>query len=96
MHYHSSRTFGPASVRQQNDELKKLYTKQMGITLIPIPYWWDKSVESLAATIQSYRIDLSEFTRGAGSPISTTIPARVFKYEPNVAQEYADEDPTGW
>lgn len=29
-----------------------------GVTLIQVPYWWDKSVASLAATILKYRPDI--------------------------------------
>jgi hypothetical protein len=29
-----------------------------GVTFIEIPYWWDRKLESLAATIYTYRPDL--------------------------------------
>ena len=29
-----------------------------GITLIPIPYWWDHTFESLNATLYRYKPDL--------------------------------------
>jgi hypothetical protein len=32
--------------------------KKLGITLIPVPYWWDHKLESLNATIYKYRPDL--------------------------------------
>lgn len=40
-----------------------------GITLIEVPYWWDSSVESLAATIQTQRPELvSNFPIGKPIP----------------------------
>src|SRR5690242_911942 len=32
--------------------------QKAGITLVEVPYWWDKTKESLAATIQQHRTDL--------------------------------------
>lgn len=34
-----------------NDQLKKQLCEQNGIKLIAIPYWWDKSLESLLGTL---------------------------------------------
>ena len=39
-----------------------------GITLIDIPYWWDRGVESLAMTIYNARPDLFD-QRPIGRPI---------------------------
>ena len=33
-------------------------TKEMGITLLQIPYWWDKKIASLRATIAKVRPDI--------------------------------------
>lgn len=35
-----------------------------GITLIEVPYWWDKSISSLVATIYHYRPDLFKVKPG--------------------------------
>jgi hypothetical protein len=71
----------------------------VGVTLIAVPFWWDKSLPSLAATIRLYRPDLLE-EGPRGIPISTKIPkqlAQKFQYKPNVGQKYdAQLDPTGW
>jgi hypothetical protein len=32
--------------------------KQLGITLIEIPYWWDSTLSSLILTIQKHRPDI--------------------------------------
>jgi hypothetical protein len=42
----------------QRDNDKKKACSELGITLIEIPYWWDKSSLSLMATIQQQRPDL--------------------------------------
>jgi hypothetical protein len=57
-HYFSSITLGSAQRRQQWDSLKAEIAKQSGITLISIPFWWDKTPKSLAATIHKHRPDL--------------------------------------
>ena len=40
-----------------------------GITLIPIPFWWDKKISSLTATIHQYRPEL------VSDPKANAIPA---------------------
>jgi len=41
------------------DEEKRQKCKQLGITLIEVPYWWDGKKDSLFATIQQYRPELA-------------------------------------
>jgi hypothetical protein len=99
-HYFSSHIFGKASTRQQRDEVKRSFAKQLGITLISIPFWWDKSPNSLASTIQLHRPDVKmtgnlQFT----SPIPSQMPPKLnrFKYTPNRPKQMGDSiDPTGW
>jgi hypothetical protein len=78
--------------------MKYNFTKKAGITLIPIPFWWDKSSSSLLATIQKYRPDLN-FGTLASSPIPTEQPThlrRKFKYIPSAAKELSPTiDPSG-
>jgi hypothetical protein len=79
MHLHVSRS---AEDVKQHDAIKSNWCKEYGnvtikctfpdfsgITLITIPYWWDKKFESLAATIHARRPDLFD-----GTPIGTPIP----------------------
>ena len=40
------------------DNLKVNKTKEIGISLIHIPYWWDKKISSLRATIATIRPDI--------------------------------------
>jgi hypothetical protein len=98
-HYHSTSVFGSASKRQRNDALKRKFASNMGITLISIPFWWDKSVASLEATIHYYRPDLIQATP-SGKPIPLQMPnkyTKQFVYVPNAAKDWnEDVDPTGW
>ncbi len=41
------------------DMKKRSVCKEHGITLITIPYWWNKTIESIAATISEIRPDIS-------------------------------------
>jgi hypothetical protein len=99
-HYFSSHTFGNASSRQRADLLKVNFASEMGITLIPIPFWWDKSSNSLAATIHVYRPDVIPASGTKTLPISPEIPDKYrgqVKYVPRTFVEYNDQvDPAGW
>jgi hypothetical protein len=37
---------------------KKAACKEIGITLIEVPYWWDCNVPTLISTIRRYRPDI--------------------------------------
>ncbi len=50
----------------------------MGITLINVPFWWNKTVGSLAATILQHRADLTFLQHVAEIPIATK---RVREYQ---------------
>eukprot|EP01114_Cavostelium_apophysatum_P000432 TRINITY_DN10397_c0_g1_i2.p1 TRINITY_DN10397_c0_g1~~TRINITY_DN10397_c0_g1_i2.p1 ORF type:complete len:506 (+),score=124.86 TRINITY_DN10397_c0_g1_i2:145-1662(+) len=50
-HYVSSDRFGDHKTHQRRDAQKKDICDKNGIILIEIPYWWDKSLETLTATI---------------------------------------------
>jgi hypothetical protein len=101
-HYVQTNTFGSPEARQQADKKKVRYASKAGITLIPIPFWWDKSIPSLVATIKNYRPDLidSDMVPAKASPIPSSLPAKLppqLKAKPRGAQEYNDSvDPTGW
>jgi len=59
-HYHSSVYFGPVSVRKKRDNEKKREIEGIGLTLIEVPYWWDKTKKGLERIIQRERQDLIE------------------------------------
>ncbi len=40
------------------DEEKRIICKQVGITLLEIPYWWDEEKESIREIIRKYRPDI--------------------------------------
>ncbi len=48
----------PWHQQKQKDERKRKLCKENEITLIEIPYWWNKETSSLAATIIKERKDL--------------------------------------
>jgi hypothetical protein len=98
-HYISNAIYGSASKRQHNDKIKREIAKDEGITLISVPFWWDKNPASLAATIRQIRPDI-EVNFVESFPIPTEVPRRVlmkYQYVPNVAQEYDESiEPEGW
>jgi hypothetical protein len=57
-HFYDIYALGPQWYQQERDEEKRKVCKELGITLIEIPYWWDRTNESLMATIHNYRPDL--------------------------------------
>jgi hypothetical protein len=70
----------------------------MGITLISIPFWWDESLASLAATVKTARPDLINVSIES-APIPSDIPQKyqTKKYKPNVAQVYSSQiNFSGW
>ena len=56
--------------RQQTDRKKVELCKEAGITLIQVPFWWNKKSESLASTVYDVRPDLFSET-----PIANPIPS---------------------
>lgn len=54
---------------------------RLGITLIPIPFWWDRTLPSLAATIHKYRPDIIPASEvpACAFPISEVKPERVLQ-----------------
>ncbi len=58
---------------QRQDQQKRSMCDAAGITLIVIPYWWNKKMETVAQTIQLARPDIVLPTHLlTGSAISTT------------------------
>jgi hypothetical protein len=99
-HYYSSHLFGKATERQRADQAKHAFATNYGITVISIPFWWDKSPKSLAATILQHRPDIHISENLLGTPIPSEMPSKFkahLKYNPNTPMEYDDRvNPTGW
>jgi len=57
-HYHRVAIYGSLRHQQIKDLKKKLWSREIGVTLICIPYWWNRSVDSLVAMIGHARPEL--------------------------------------
>ncbi len=64
--------YSEVSVVQERDRFKQLVCKNCGIHLIVVPYWWDKTVESVVHTIAAFRPDTQ-------LPEGDTIPMEIPK-----------------
>jgi hypothetical protein len=67
--------------RQRIDQAKRKFASQFGVTLISIPFWWDTSSKSLAATIECFRPDikLQDLAKDV-MPIPMEMPQRFRKH----------------
>ncbi len=85
-HYQYVSVYTDLDIVQQRDRTKELICINNGITLIVVPFWWDRTVESLVATIHDVRPDAVEGEKGIPisphSPNLDTITSR-FQYFPN-------------
>ncbi len=64
----------------QRDEQKRLLCAQDGITLVVIPFWWNRKVESVLVTIHNERPDIKlPSTLLKGAPIPTEMPTILVK-----------------
>jgi hypothetical protein len=52
VHFEDIYSLGILWKQKEVDARKRGLCKEKGITLIEVPYWWDRGKESLAATIQ--------------------------------------------
>jgi hypothetical protein len=75
-HYFDIYLMGNLWQQQQRDKEKREVCQQKGITLIEIPYWWDKKTSSVIATIQQHRPDLIR-DRIGGDPIPMQNPEEI-------------------
>jgi hypothetical protein len=75
-HYGAHYLYGSSEHQRAKDMEKQQRCKQEGITLIHIPYWWDKQKSSLVATVRQRRPELLPDAE-AGLPIPATPPAYV-------------------
>ncbi len=58
---------------EERDSKKNRACTSLGITLITIPYWWNKSESSLATTIHHVRPDIDIPPMWLTSPIPLSI-----------------------
>jgi len=58
-HYFDHYMFGSVATFQRRDRQKLRLCKLKGITLVYVPYWWDRTESSLRATIAQQRPDLN-------------------------------------
>ena len=77
-HYISNYFAGDTSIFQKRDQSKRKFASQFGLTVISIPFWWDRSSSSLISTIQYYRPDI-HIRDVDVSPISLELPAKYKK-----------------
>jgi hypothetical protein len=75
-HYFSTERFGDLSVYQRRDRAKRNFASQFGITVISIPFWWDRSSNSLASTIEYYRPDINLQPSKEVPPIPLEMPVK--------------------
>jgi hypothetical protein len=67
-HYEDKYLLGSQWQQKQRDNAKKEICQMGGITLIEVPYWWDKQIPSLVGTIHEMCADLL-LDRVGGLPI---------------------------
>ena len=57
-HYFDIPAFGSLELYKYRDNEKSNICKELGINLVPIPYWWDESISHLKEFISSYHPSL--------------------------------------
>jgi hypothetical protein len=77
--HYTTTYFGSLPSYQRRDQLKRKFAAQLGLTLIPIPFWWDKSSSSLTSTLHYYRPDLINSQDKNVPPIPLEMPSRLKK-----------------
>jgi len=69
-HHYRNTKFAESTPQQAKDAEKKQICEKYGVTFLEIPYWWNGTKASLAATIHKVRPDLIP-NAGNGKPIPT-------------------------
>jgi hypothetical protein len=83
-HHYFSSYFGSLATYQRRDQAKLKFTSKFGITLIPIPFWWDRTSDSLLSTIKLYRPDIHLQTKKV-PPIPLEMPDKFKNSKSNVS-----------
>lgn len=73
-HFKDIYSMGPQRKQKERDDEKRRACLERGITLVEVPFWWDKTKESLQNSIHQANKELIAST-GDGSPISKDPPA---------------------
>jgi hypothetical protein len=92
-----------AVTQQRRDKEKEEACKELGITLITVPYWWDGKVESLQSTIRRKRFDLltdvahtsPEIPQSPNKPVKESLEL-LNLYEPQLPNTWAFKVPEGF
>jgi hypothetical protein len=77
-HYEYTTLSGTPHEAKKKDEEKERVAKELGITLIEIPHWWDRKKSSIVATVHKFRPDLVK-DPGKGVPIPESPPEPKWK-----------------
>jgi len=88
-HFHWGFDCGSPEIRLRQDEHKRKLCHMLGITLIEVPYWWDFSKNSLAASVQSLRPDLLLNMNLLEPPIDLQCPFGA-RFKPSVSVKCPD------
>jgi hypothetical protein len=97
-HYMDVYSMGPQWQYLERNAEKRTICMDKGITIIEIPYWWDKKKESLVATIHQHRPDLIK-DPGIGIPIPIESPKSLTQRTTvlSLANNWdGQQDLTGW
>ena len=62
--------------KQRKDDEKRKICGRDGIKLIEIPYWWDRTMSSLVATIHQHSIGSRDLTANEGQRIIPPKPSK--------------------
>jgi hypothetical protein len=73
VHYKDISMYGELGIYNRRDSYKRGISKEHGITLIEIPFWWQKTEASLISTIRAVRPDIG-LPASNSAPISLEMP----------------------
>jgi len=95
-HHYLHSIFGELPKIQNRDDRKKHLSNFIGISLIQVPFWWNRQISSLAETIKYHRPDII-LPASIGFPIPFNIPKQKKRgFKRNIFLPYNNFDPTGW